>query len=53
MIDTAQRTILFWDVMRERGNQFREHCDALQVARAPGILAFLPLSRQSHMWGSG
>jgi pimeloyl-ACP methyl ester carboxylesterase len=25
MIDAAQRTVLFWDVMRERGNQYREH----------------------------
>ena len=24
MIDAAQRTVLFWDVMRERGNQYRE-----------------------------
>ena len=25
MIDAAQRTVLFWDVLRERGNQYREH----------------------------
>jgi hypothetical protein len=25
MIDLAQRTILFWDVMRERGNGYRAH----------------------------
>jgi hypothetical protein len=25
MIDAAQRTVLFWDVMRQRGNQYREH----------------------------
>jgi hypothetical protein len=25
MIDAAQRGILFWDVMRRRGNQYREH----------------------------
>ena len=24
-IDVAQRTVLFWDVMRQRGNQYREH----------------------------
>jgi hypothetical protein len=24
-IDAAQRTVLFWDVMRRRGNQYREH----------------------------
>lgn len=23
--DAAQRTLLFWDVMRQRGNQYREH----------------------------
>src|SRR6516165_8222033 len=25
MADAAQRTVLFWDVMRQRGNQYREH----------------------------
>jgi pimeloyl-ACP methyl ester carboxylesterase len=25
MIDAAQRNVLFWDVMRQRGNQYREH----------------------------
>ena len=25
MVDAAQRSILFWDVMRQRGNQYREH----------------------------
>src|SRR6201987_1581731 len=25
MIDAGQRTVLFWDVMRQRGNQYREH----------------------------
>jgi hypothetical protein len=25
LVDAAQRTILFWDVMRQRGNQYREH----------------------------
>ena len=25
MIDAAQRSVLFWDVMRQRGNQYREH----------------------------
>jgi uncharacterized protein DUF3141 len=24
-IDAAQRTVLFWDVLRQRGNQYREH----------------------------
>jgi hypothetical protein len=25
MVDAAQRSVLFWDVMRQRGNQYREH----------------------------
>jgi pimeloyl-ACP methyl ester carboxylesterase len=25
MVDSAQRNVLFWDVMRQRGNQYREH----------------------------
>jgi hypothetical protein len=25
VVDTAQRSVLFWDVMRQRGNQYREH----------------------------
>src|SRR6476469_6772977 len=25
MNDAAQRTVLFWDVMRQRGNQYRDH----------------------------
>jgi len=25
MVDCAQRSVLFWDVMRQRGNQYREH----------------------------
>ena len=24
-IDAAQRSVLFWDVLRQRGNQYREH----------------------------
>jgi len=24
-IDAFQRSVLFWDVMRQRGNQYREH----------------------------
>ena len=36
MVDAAQRTVLFWDVMRERGNQYREH-----IARtAPHVLDY-------------
>src|SRR5215831_15500007 len=25
LVDTGQRSVLFWDVMRRRGNQYREH----------------------------
>ena len=25
MVDAAQRSVLFWDVMRQRGDQYREH----------------------------
>lgn len=25
LVDAAQRTVLYWDVMRQRGNQYREH----------------------------
>jgi hypothetical protein len=25
MVDAAQRSVLFWDVMRQRGNQYRQH----------------------------
>jgi hypothetical protein len=36
MIDVAQRTILFWDVMRERGNAYREHL----TETAPHVLDY-------------
>src|SRR5690606_6719230 len=36
MIDAAQRTILFWDVMRQRGNQYFEHLHQ----KAPNVLSF-------------
>ncbi len=35
-IDAAQRTVLFWDVMRQRGNQYREH----QAETAPHVLDY-------------
>ena len=25
MVDATQRNVLFWDVMRQRGNQYRDH----------------------------
>ena len=36
LIDAAQRSILFWDVMRQRGNQYREHL----AQRAPHVLDY-------------
>src|SRR5271165_6173112 len=36
MIDAAQRTVLFWDVMRQRGNQYREHL----AQTAPHVLEY-------------
>src|SRR5260221_12389892 len=35
-VDAAQRSILFWDVMRKRGNVFLEH----EAAGKPPVLAF-------------
>ncbi len=34
--DAAQRTVLFWDVMRQRGNQYREHI----AKTAPHVLNY-------------
>jgi Protein of unknown function (DUF3141) len=36
LIDAAQRTVLFWDVMRQRGNQYREHL----AQTAPHVLNY-------------
>jgi hypothetical protein len=36
MVDAAQRSVLFWDVMRQRGNQYREHL----AQRAPHVLDY-------------
>ena len=36
MVDAAQRSVLFWDVMRQRGNQYREHLDRA----APHVLSY-------------
>ena len=35
-IDAFQRSVLFWDVMRERGNQYREH----MAETAPNVLDY-------------
>ena len=36
LMDSAQRTILFWDVMRQRGNAYREHL----TETAPHVLDY-------------
>jgi pimeloyl-ACP methyl ester carboxylesterase len=36
MIDAAQRSVLFWDVMRQRSNQYREHL----AETAPHVLEY-------------
>ena len=36
MVDAAQRSVLFWDVMRQRGNQYREHI----AETAPHVLDY-------------
>src|SRR5262249_35225853 len=36
MVDTAQRSILFWDVLRQRGNQYCEH----MAETAPHVLEY-------------
>ncbi len=36
VIDAAQRTVLFWDVMRARGNQYVEHT----AQDAPHVLSY-------------
>jgi hypothetical protein len=36
MVDAAQRSILFWDVMRQRGNAYREHL----AKTAPHVLEY-------------
>ena len=36
LVDAAQRNILFWDVMRRRGNQYREHI----AETAPHVLDY-------------
>ena len=36
MVDTTQRNVLFWDVMRQRGNQYHEHMAEV----APHVLSY-------------
>lgn len=38
MIDAAQRSVLYWDVMRQRGNQYRAHAEKT----APHVLSYTP-----------
>ena len=35
-VDAAQRSVLYWDVMRQRGNQYREHL----AETAPHVLDY-------------
>ena len=35
-VDAAQRSVLFWDVMRQRGDQYREHL----AETAPNVLDY-------------
>ena len=36
LVDAAQRSVLYWDVMRQRGNQYLEH----MAQQAPHVLQF-------------
>src|SRR6478672_574019 len=36
MVDSTQRNVLFWDVMRQRGNQYHEH----MAKDAPHVLSY-------------
>ena len=36
LVDATQRSVLFWDVMRQRGNQYHEHLAKI----APNVLSF-------------
>jgi pimeloyl-ACP methyl ester carboxylesterase len=36
LVDAAQRTVLFWDVMRQRGNRYAEH----MAQEVPNVLQF-------------
>ena len=36
LVDAGQRTVLYWDVMRQRGNQYAEH----MAETAPNVLQF-------------
>ena len=38
LVDAFQRTVLYWDVMHRRGNQYREHI----ASSAPHVLSFTP-----------
>src|SRR3954447_2297981 len=48
-IDTAQRTAMFWDVMRERGNQYREHL-AETAPHGPGLGGEVVLGGWTFGW---
>ena len=47
--DAAQRSVLFWDVMRQRSNQYREH----MAETAPHVLDYKPSSSSTAARSSG
>ena len=38
MVDAGQRSLLFWDVMRQRGQQYQEHLEQA----VPNVLSYQP-----------
>ena len=36
LVDAAQRSVLYWDVLRQRGNQYQEHISR----EAPHVLSY-------------
>ncbi len=40
LLDASQRSVLFWDVMRRRGNQFFQYMEAEVHAEATNVLQF-------------
>ena len=49
LVDAAQRGILFWDVMRQRGKPYREHL----AETAPHVLNFEADSSSTAARSSG
>ncbi len=49
MVDAAQRTVLFWDVMRQRGDQYREHL----AQTVPHVLSYEAYRRWANAEAPG